>query len=118
MGKVTLSLLVLKTQQMERLLSFYSSLGIELTEEKHGNGPAHYAGRIGDAVIEVYPLSKKDLPPDVTMRLGFTVEKLERVMHSLKAIGTTIITEPQATKWGVRAEVQDPDGRAVELYQR
>jgi hypothetical protein len=40
------------------------------------------------------------------------------VVQALKAVGTLLSTEPQATQWGVRAVVRDPDGRAVELYQR
>jgi len=118
MGKVTLSLIVLKTRQLDTLRKFYTSLGINLIEEKHGKGPVHYAGRIDDTVMEVYSLSEKDTQPDATTRLGFTVEKLEEVMEALKLLGTCIVTEPQVTEWGYRAVVKDPDGRVIEIYQR
>jgi hypothetical protein len=118
MGTVTLSLLVLKTQQVDSLRLFYHSLGIELAEEQHGKGPVHFAGRIGDVVIEVYPLPEDGTPPDATTRLGFTVAKVDEVVQALQALGTLVVSEAQATKWGFRAEVRDPDGRAVELYQR
>jgi hypothetical protein len=91
MGKVTLSLIVLKTRQLDRLRKFYASLGINLVEEKHGKGPVHYAARIGDTVMEVYPLSEKDSQPDATIRLGFTVEKVEEVMEALKLTGICIV---------------------------
>jgi hypothetical protein len=39
-------------------------------------------------------------------------------VQALQTIGAPVVSEPQATKWGFRAVVRDPDGRAVELYQR
>jgi hypothetical protein len=109
MGNVTLSLVVLKTRQTEALRKFYGSLGIELAEEQHGKGPVHYAGRIGGVVLEVYPLPEDGTPADATTRLGFTVSRVAEVVQALQALGTPVVTEPQATKWGFRA---------VELYQQ
>lgn len=118
MGNVTLLLVVLKTRQVDALQKFYGSLGIELAQEQHGKGPIHFAGQIGDAVLEVYPLAEDDIPADGTTRLGFAVEKVTEVVQTLQAFGTPVVTEPKATPWGFRAVVRDPDGRAVELYQR
>ena len=115
MGSVTLSLVVLKTRQVDSLRRFYGSLGIELAEEQHGKGPVHYAGRVGDVVLEVYPLPEGDAPGDATTRLGFAVATVAEVVQALQALGAPVVTEPQATKWGFRAVVRDPDGRAVEL---
>ena len=112
-----LSLIVLKTQQLDSLFSFYTALGIELIEEQHGKGPVHYAGRIGDAVFEVYPLPDKDTEADTTTRLGFVIQKLDETIDKLEAMGVTIITKPKNTDWGYRAVVRDPDGRSVELYE-
>src|SRR5438552_1576762 len=56
MAHVSLTLLVLKTRQVEQLRLFYQTLGVELAKEQHGKGPVHFAGRAGDVVIEVYPL--------------------------------------------------------------
>ena len=117
-ASVSLSLLVLKTRQVESLRRFYSVLGVELAEEQHGKGPVHYAGRVGDVVLEVYPLPEDDTPVEVTTRLGFTVEKLIEIVEALPALGVTVVAQPQATDWGYRSVVLDPDGRAVELYQR
>jgi predicted enzyme related to lactoylglutathione lyase len=50
--------------------------------------------------------------------LGFVVEKVADVVQALQTFGTPVVTEPQTTQWGFRAVVRDPDGRAVELYQR
>jgi lactoylglutathione lyase len=118
MGNVMLSLIVLKTRQVDALRKFYSSLGIELSEEQHGKGPVHFAGQVGEVVFEVYPLPEDGTLADATTRLGFVVVRLSEVVEALKALGTAIVTEPQTTQWGFRAVVRDPDGRAIELYQR
>jgi predicted enzyme related to lactoylglutathione lyase len=118
MADVSLTLLVLKTRQVEQLRRFYQMLGIELTEEKHGKGPIHYAGRLGDMVIEVYPLPDDGSPVDSSTRLGFAVEDLAEVIRALEGVGTRIITPARDTAWGRQAIVCDPDGRGVELSQK
>jgi predicted enzyme related to lactoylglutathione lyase len=115
---VSLTLLVLKTRQVERHLTFYNALGIELAEEQHGKGPVHYAGRLGELVLELYPLSDDGSSVDTATRLGFSIENLAGVVEAIQATGAPVITQPQETPWGYRAVVRDPDGRAVELYQR
>jgi len=118
MAGVALKLLVLKTRQVERLRQFYQTIGIEMIEEKHGDGPTHYAGRVGDIVLEVYPLTVSGSAADATVRLGFVVEELTEVVRALQSSGAAIINEPRQTAWGCRAVVRDPDGRAVELYEK
>ena len=118
MGTVSLSLIVLKTRQVDNLRTFYTSLGIHLTAEQHGKGPIHYAGRVGDVVLEIYPLPDDGAAADTTTRLGFVVERLAGVMQALQTFGTSVVAEPRATEWGLKAVVRDPDGRAVEIYHR
>jgi hypothetical protein len=88
MAGVSLTLLVLKTRQIEQLRRFYQSLGIELVEEQHGNGPVHFAGRAGDVVIEVYPLPDDGSQVDSSTRLGFTVENVAKVIRALDGTDT------------------------------
>ena len=118
MAGASLKLLVLKTRQVERLRAFYQAIGIELAEEKHGDGPWHFAGQAGDAILEVYPLPSAAKTEDATIRLGFVVEKLAEVVQALRDAGAAVVHEPKETAWGLRAVVRDPDGRAVELYAR
>ena len=117
MDSVRLRLLVLKTGQPDQLKDFYQSLGMDLFQERHGDGPLHYAGRVGDTTLEVYPLPEGIHTADATTRLGFTVNNLEQVLQVLQAAGTIVASPPQPSAWGCRAVVRDPDGRAVELYE-
>ena len=118
MSEVGLSLLVLKTRQVDKLREVYGTLGINFTQERHGRGPVHYAGRLGDVVFEIYPLPPEDDTfVDSTTRLGFTIGALKKVVKAVEAMGMPILAQPQATKYGLRAIIRDPDGRVVELRQ-
>jgi lactoylglutathione lyase len=109
MAGPSLKLLVLKTPQVDRLRAFYQSLGIELTEEKHGSGPLHSADQVGNEVLEIYPLSDEGSAADATTRLAFVVERLTELLQTLREAGTVIASEPRQTAWGLRAVVRDPD---------
>jgi len=118
MADVSLTLLVLKTRQIERVCLFYGTLGIQFAKEQHGSGPVHFAGQAGDVVVEVYPLLDDGSAVDTSTRLGFAVANLPEIMRALEGIGIEIITRPKQTAWGFRGVVRDPDGRSVELVQR
>ena len=112
-----LKLLVFRTPDPNRLRRFYQALGIEFAEERHGSGPLHFAGRIGEAILELYPFEGEGAIVDSTLRLGFSVTDLSETIRSLEADGATVVSKPKPTAWGNRAVVRDPDGRSVELYE-
>lgn len=118
MEGVSLRLLVLKTRQVDKLRAFYQAIGIDLHQEQHGSGPIHFAGQLGDVVLEVYPLPNNTAHVDDTTRLGFAVANITGVVEALQITGTPAVTQPNAAERGRRAVVRDPDGRAVELYER
>jgi predicted enzyme related to lactoylglutathione lyase len=113
-----LSLVVIKTNQLESLRVFYSELGLQFQEEKHGNGPVHFSTAIENTVLEIYPLPKSVSIVDTTTRLGFSVENLDEIFERLKQSGVQVVAEPKGTEWGYSAVVKDPDGRAIELTQK
>lgn len=112
-----LNLIVIRSLEPERTVAFYRRLGIEFQQEQHGQGPLHFAAEMAGLVFEVYP-AQSFADVDSTTRLGFAVEDIDNAVNSLRSAGVTIIQEPQKSKWGIRAVVRDPDGRAVELTQR
>lgn len=113
----SLRLLVLRTKQLERLRDFYAPLGVSFVPERHGDGPLHYAGDLGGAVLELYPLDEGAPSSDPLTRIGFSVLDLTATLRGLEAVGGKVVSKPRETQWGLRAVVRDPDGRAVELYQ-
>ena len=108
---------MLKTKQEESLRDFYGTLGIEFQTEQHGTGPTHHAGELGDLIMEIYPLNENAMT-DQTTRLGFIVEDLRQTLEFLENLNLIEKKDPVQTEWGLRVVLRDPDGRAVELYQR
>jgi len=101
-------LIVLRTRRLIELKSFYEQLGMSFVEERHGEGPLHYSTMLGEIVMELYPLAADAVEAE-PIRLGFGVSD---------TADATFVTRLRATANGLRAVVRDPDGRAVELYQR
>ena len=93
---VTLQLLVLKTPQLEQVHDFYQTLGIDLTQERHGQGPLHFLGPAGETVFEIYPLS----PPataEGSVRLGFAVPRLTELIQELRGKGAPVVEDARLT---------------------
>lgn len=107
-----LNLIVLRSLDPSRTVDFYRLLGIDFQQEQHGTGPIHWASEIDHLVLEIYP-AKSPADVDATTRLGFEVSDVAALLET----GMTILQEAKESKWGLRAIVQDPDGRAVELVE-
>ena len=81
-------------------------------------GPVHFAGCVGSTVIEIYPLRGESTPVDTSTRLGFAVENLTDILHTLQETGAPVVIDTNATTKHSHAVVRDPDGRAVELTSK
>lgn len=99
--------------------AFYRALGLPLEEERHDDGPPHFACDVGGAHIAVYGAAKGRSRParKHAAMLGFRVESLAKTLASLRRAGAKVLVEPQTVPWGRRAIVGDPDGRKVELNE-
>jgi lactoylglutathione lyase len=117
MTDVSLSLIVLRSANMDATLKFYQALGLTFVQEQHGSGPVHFSCELGKTVLEIYPAEAGTAPErkngGATM-LGFSVASVDGV---LAQVSTTVITPPKDSAWGRRAVVLDPDGRAIELNE-
>ncbi len=108
------NLLVIRSPDIERAVTFYQQMGMLFDRHAHGKGPQHYASDICGFVFEIYPQRNTD---DITTntRLGFHVDDVDRVVDLLREMDATIVTEPMDSEWGRRAVVKDFDGHTVEL---
>jgi lactoylglutathione lyase len=112
--KPTLSLVVIRTPDLERSRHFYEKLGLHFRAEVHGKGPKHYSANVGDLVMELYR-GTGDIEAGATsdVRLGFRVGSFEDAERRLRdaSLEFTIVDRD-----GDRVVVlKDPDGRKVEL---
>lgn len=111
------NLIVVRSLDPARTVAFYELLGIPLQQEQHGSGPVHWAIDLDGLVLEVYP-AKTEKEVDQTTRLGFEVEEIAAILSRLRSFGIKVLSELKPSQWGLRAVVQDPDGRSVELVQQ
>jgi catechol 2,3-dioxygenase-like lactoylglutathione lyase family enzyme len=109
-----LNLVVIRSPDIDRAVTFYRMLGMRFTQHTHGNGYAHYTSETADLVFELYPLASNQMPT-IAMRLGFQVDDLDGLVVELGAIGATIVIPIHDSSWGKRAVVKDFDGHTVEL---
>ncbi|MFK7821621.1 MAG: VOC family protein, partial [Planctomycetaceae bacterium] len=110
----SVSLIVLRVSDLSRSAEFYARLGVHFESEQHGDGPEHFAAQLGHTVFELYPATGK-WPVSTSVRLGFRVNGIDATVDQLRRSDVTILTEPQASSWGRRAVVVDPDGHRIEL---
>ncbi len=116
MAELALTLVVIRSADVEQAVLFYRTLGLSFVKERHGSGPEHYACEIGTTVFEIYP-SGPELPAPSAVRLGFRVPSLDDLLAELRAQEIEIVSAPKNTPWGRRAVVVDPDGHRVEISE-
>lgn len=108
-----LSLVVLKSSDLQAARRFYMALGLNFVEEKHGEGPLHFSASVGSTLVEIYPCPEDEaLAP---MRLGFRVPSVDQTVAELARMGARVIREAKDSPWGRRAIVEDPDRNRIEI---
>lgn len=110
-----LNLLVIKTNQLDEIKNQYELLGFDFTYHNHGKGPFHYSANLGDIIFEIYPLPKNKAIADDTTRLGFSISNIRELVNKLENTNWKICSDISETEWGIRAVIQDLDGRKIEL---
>lgn len=113
--------LVLFSSNAPAVVEFYRSAGVALEDERHDEGPLHWACEIGPVHFAVYQADGGDAPRHRvggSTFPGLVVESLDAALASVRERGAALLSEPTLMPWGRRAVVEDPDGRPVELYER
>ena len=108
------NLLVIRSPDIDRAVTFYQQMGMLFDRHSHGRGPEHYASDISGFVFEIYPQRNED-DTTTNTRLGFNVDDVDGIVELLREIDATIVTQPTDTQWGRRAVAKDFDGHTVEL---
>lgn len=118
--KTSVNFIMFRTSQIEQVKDFYKGIGLILNEEQHGNGPIHYSYVQDQLVIEIYPGTEAKPPSwkDAgALMLGFYVENINKIIQSIDKLKGKVISNPSETIRGVRAVIEDPDGRRIELIE-
>ncbi len=116
MSSITLNLVVLRSSDLARAVAFYTRLGLQFSQHRHGSGPEHFAAELSGGVFELYPLAS-DGASTLGARIGFRVPSVDAALAALSDYPTAVVTPARDSEWGRRAVVADPDGHRVELLQ-
>jgi lactoylglutathione lyase len=112
--------LVLFSGRVRQTAAFYRALGLDLVGSDDGE---RYDVDVGGVRVAVLDAETAVAHPGAWREAGstfpgFWVESLDAVLPDLTRAGAPLLLAHEATPWGCRAVVKDPDGRTVELSQR
>ena len=107
---ITLNLLVLRCQDIEKTKLFYEKLLLSFVKEQHGKGAVHYATTLGELVLELYPLNGSCVDNN---RLGFRVNGCKEILEDEEIE----VVSQYSFDGQLRYVVVDPDGRRVEILE-
>lgn len=113
--------LILYTRRLAETVAFYRALGMPLEEESHEGGPRHYACDLGPTHVAVYEAAggrAQARGSAGSVMAGFTVGSVTEAIAAVRSFGAHVVEEPSEYPWGMRALVDDPDGRTVEIFER
>jgi lactoylglutathione lyase len=114
--------LVLYAASAPATAEFYRALGLDLEDERHDDGPVHFAVELGPVHFAIYPAdSAGQAPPRRgagSSFAGFYVGSLDTVTAAVTGAGARLLGPHEQMAWGCRTVVEDPDGRPVEINQR
>lgn len=108
------------TSQLETCRAFYEALGLVFEDEEHEEGPLHFACDVGGVHFAIYEGPPGEAPnkgEGASSLIGFKVDDVDAVFARLREFETAILWEPRDAPWGRTAQLRDPDGRPVEIFQ-
>jgi predicted enzyme related to lactoylglutathione lyase len=108
------NLLVIRSPDIERAVTFYEALGLRFERHSHGKGPEHYASETRGFVFEIYP-QRDDESTTTNTRIGFNVVSVDDSLETLQKLSVSVVSPAKDSPWGRRAVVRDLDGHTVEL---
>ncbi len=115
--------LVLFASDVGRTVAFYRLLGLDLQVDEHGenSGPIHYACDLDGCHFAIFPAVEPGGAPGLRVGggslPGFVVDSVEATVEAARAFGATVLQDPEPYPWGMRAVIEDPDGRPVEVFR-
>jgi glyoxylase I family protein len=86
--------------------------------------PASYEEEVwrqeaGETVFAPFPQDSEMIgPPEHTWKINFRVHDLDAIVEQLRAEGETVEVDPERYPNGRFAELRDPEGNGIQLWQR
>src|SRR5687767_2435624 len=99
MSKIAINLVVLRSSDIARSVAFYTRLGLEFSQHRHGSGAEHFTAELPGGVFELYPLSPDGIPT-VGTRIGFRVPSVDAAVAALSEYPKAVVTPATDSEWG------------------
>jgi len=110
---LSIDFIVLRSKNLAAMTAFYSTLGLEFQEQKHGNGPTHFAANLDGSILEIYPLGEHGSPTS-GLYLGLSVSGLDSILETL---GDGCVRSRNSDTTGKQAVIVDPEGHVLQLTE-
>ncbi len=111
-----IGLLVIRSDDMERLAAFYEALGFRFVRHSHPPCGEHFAATDSSCVFEIYQ-RKADQQATAGLFFGLNVSSVDEAIESAVTSGGSVVRFPEDTQWGRSAIIRDPDGHRVMLME-
>src|SRR6185436_20350836 len=115
MSNITLNLVVLRSPDVARAAAFYTRLGLQFSQHRHGSGPEHFAAELPGGVFELYPLAA-DGASTLGTRVGFRVPSVDAAVAALSEYPAAIVAPARDSEWGTPScccRPRRPSSRAI-----
>ena len=99
------------------LASWYEErLGVTGVPDSYGGEP--WRQQAGVTVFAPFPRDAEMIgPPEHTWMINFRVDDLDAIVTQLRVAGETVEVDPQRYPNGLFAQLEDPEGNRVQLWQ-
>jgi len=106
-----------RSQDPGALARWYEErLGIGRVPESEDQTP--WRQEAGDTVFAPFEQDSQMIgPPEHTWMLNFRVDDLDAMVEQLRAAGETVNVDPTRYSYGLFAELRDPEGNGIQLWQ-
>ena len=97
-------------------LWYQERLGITTVPESYDDAP--WRQQAGETVFAPFPqVSEMIGPPEHTWMINFRVVDLDRIVTQLREAGETVEVDPERYPNGRFAQLRDPEGNGIQLWQ-
>ncbi len=95
---------------------YQERLGVKTVPESYEEGP--WRQEAGETVFAPFAQDSQMIgPPEHTWMINFRVEDLDAMVEQLRGAGETVKVDPTRYPNGWFAELRDPEGNGIQLWQ-
>jgi glyoxylase I family protein len=106
-----------RARDPEALKVWYQErLGVKAVPESYEEGP--WRQQEGETVFAPFELDSEMIgPPEHTWMINFRVAELDAIVEQLRGAGEEVEVDPERYPNGRFAELRDPEGNGIQLWQ-